>query len=58
LSNCWPSLALAAALTEPHTAFIVGLVASPECTAEIRRNRVHLLADQKSSRNVFGAVRH
>ena len=41
-----PSLELPAALTEPHTAFVVGLVASPERIAEIRRNRVHLLADR------------
>ena len=34
------------ALTEPHRAFVVGLVASPERIAEIRRNRVHLLGDR------------
>jgi [pyruvate, water dikinase]-phosphate phosphotransferase / [pyruvate, water dikinase] kinase len=34
------------ALTEPHRAFVVGLVASPERIAEIRRNRVHMLADR------------
>jgi [pyruvate, water dikinase]-phosphate phosphotransferase / [pyruvate, water dikinase] kinase len=33
-------------LTEPHSAFIVGLVASPERIAEIRRNRVQLLSDR------------
>jgi regulator of PEP synthase PpsR (kinase-PPPase family) len=31
---------------EPHKAFVVGLVASPERIAEIRRNRVQLLADR------------
>lgn len=41
-----PSLEVPAALTEPHTAFVVGLVASPERIAEIRRNRVKLLADR------------
>lgn len=34
------------ALTEPHTAFVVGLVASAERIAEIRRNRVHLMGDR------------
>jgi regulator of PEP synthase PpsR (kinase-PPPase family) len=34
------------ALTEPHTAFVVGLVASTERIAEIRRHRVHLLGDR------------
>jgi [pyruvate, water dikinase]-phosphate phosphotransferase / [pyruvate, water dikinase] kinase len=34
------------ALTRPHSAFVVGLVASPERIAEIRRNRVHLMADR------------
>jgi hypothetical protein len=33
------------ALTEPHTAFVVGLVASAERIAEIRRNRVHLMGE-------------
>jgi regulator of PEP synthase PpsR (kinase-PPPase family) len=37
---------LPAALTEPHTAFVVGLVASAERIAEIRRHRVHLLGDR------------
>jgi len=41
-----PDIELPAALTEPHTAFVVGLVASPERIAEIRRNRVQLLADR------------
>ena len=31
----------------PHKAFVVGLVASPDRIAEIRRNRVHLLADRQ-----------
>ena len=35
------------ALSGPHKAFVVGLVASPDRIAEIRRNRVHLLADRK-----------
>lgn len=39
-------IALPAALVEPHTAFVVGLVASAERIAEIRRNRVHLLGDR------------
>ena len=39
--------AAAAALSEPHSAFVVGLVASPERIAEIRRNRVlGMLADR------------
>ncbi len=41
-----------AALMEPHTAFVVGLVASPDRIAEIRRNRVQVLAD----RNLDGYV--
>lgn len=35
-----------AALMEPHRAFVVGLVASPDRIAEIRRNRVQVLADR------------
>jgi regulator of PEP synthase PpsR (kinase-PPPase family) len=42
------------ALTEPHTAFVVGLVASAERIAEIRRNRVHLMGD----RNLADYVDH
>jgi regulator of PEP synthase PpsR (kinase-PPPase family) len=42
-----PSIEPPAALTGPHRAFIVGLVASPERIAEIRRNRVRLLSDRK-----------
>jgi regulator of PEP synthase PpsR (kinase-PPPase family) len=41
-----PGIELPAALTEPHKAFIVGLIASPERIAEIRRNRVRLMADR------------
>ena len=41
-----PGIDLPLALTEPHSAFVVGLVASPERIAEIRRNRVRLLADR------------
>ena len=33
-------------LTGPHKAFVVGLLASPDRIAEIRRNRVQLLADR------------
>ena len=41
-----PGIELAPALSEPHTAFVVGLVASADRIAEIRRNRVHLLGDR------------
>jgi len=41
-----PSIELPPALTEPHSAFVVGLVASPERIAEIRRNRVRLMSDR------------
>ncbi|KAB2920118.1 MAG: kinase/pyrophosphorylase [Hyphomicrobiaceae bacterium] len=41
-----PGIELPEALTKPHTAFVVGLVASPERIAEIRRNRVRLLSDR------------
>jgi hypothetical protein len=41
-----PGIEPPAALTAPHTAFVVGLVASPERIAEIRRNRVRLLAEK------------
>jgi [pyruvate, water dikinase]-phosphate phosphotransferase / [pyruvate, water dikinase] kinase len=41
-----PGIELPAPLTEPHTAFVVGLVASAERIAEIRRNRVHLIGDR------------
>jgi regulator of PEP synthase PpsR (kinase-PPPase family) len=39
-------------LSKPHTAFVVGLVASPERIAEIRRNRVQMM----SGRNIEGYV--
>jgi regulator of PEP synthase PpsR (kinase-PPPase family) len=41
-----PGIDLPEPLTKPHSAFVVGLVASPERIAEIRRNRVHLLSDR------------
>jgi regulator of PEP synthase PpsR (kinase-PPPase family) len=40
-----PGIELPPALTEPHTAFVVGLVASAERIAEIRRHRVHFMGD-------------
>ena len=41
-----PAILLPDALTTPHTAFIVCLVAAPERIAEIRRNRVRLMSDR------------
>lgn len=41
-----PQVGLPPALLQPTKAFIVGLVASAERIAEIRRNRVQLLADR------------
>lgn len=41
-----PGIALPEALTAPHAAFVVGLVASAERISEIRRNRVRYLADR------------
>lgn len=41
-----PGIEPAAALTAPHSAFVVGLIASPERISEIRRNRVRLLSDR------------
>jgi [pyruvate, water dikinase]-phosphate phosphotransferase / [pyruvate, water dikinase] kinase len=41
-----PGIEPAAALGEPHSAFVVGLVASPERISEIRRNRVRQLSDR------------
>ncbi len=41
-----PSVPLPEALLRPHSAFVVGLVASVERIAEIRRNRVRFLADR------------
>ena len=47
-----PGIDPPAALMEQHKAFVVGLVASPDRIAEIRRNRVQVLAD----RNLDGYV--
>ncbi len=41
-----PSIDLPPALSEPHRALVVALVASPERISEIRRNRVRLLSDR------------
>lgn len=41
-----PGIEPAAALTAPHSAFVVGLIASPERISEIRRNRVRQLSDR------------
>jgi hypothetical protein len=41
-----PAIALPDSLTQPHSAFIVCLVASAERIAEIRRNRVRLMSDR------------
>jgi regulator of PEP synthase PpsR (kinase-PPPase family) len=41
-----PGIDLPAALTEPHPAFVVGLVASPLRIAEIRRNRIPMSTDR------------
>ncbi|MCL4168918.1 UNVERIFIED_CONTAM: hypothetical protein GTU68_066902, partial [Idotea baltica] len=40
-----PDVPVPAALTDAHSAFVVGLIASPDRIAEIRRNRVRFLAD-------------
>lgn len=42
-----PDIAIPSALMEPHSAFVVCLVASPERIAEIRRNRVRLMSDRR-----------
>jgi [pyruvate, water dikinase]-phosphate phosphotransferase / [pyruvate, water dikinase] kinase len=47
-----PGIPLPPALTEPHRAFVVGLVASPDRIAEIRRNRVQIMADRDLSEYV------
>ena len=47
-----PGIALPPALTEPHRAFVVGLVASADRIAEIRRNRVQIMADRNLSEYV------
>jgi hypothetical protein len=41
-----PGIDLPASLAEPHSAFVVGLVASVDRIAEIRRNRVRILSDR------------
>jgi regulator of PEP synthase PpsR (kinase-PPPase family) len=41
-----PGIEIPRSLTEPHSAFVVGLVASVDRIAEIRRNRVRLLSDR------------
>ncbi len=41
-----PDIQLAEPLSGPHSALVVGLVASPERISEIRRNRVRFLADR------------
>jgi [pyruvate, water dikinase]-phosphate phosphotransferase / [pyruvate, water dikinase] kinase len=41
-----PAIPVPDALTEPHNAFVVGLVASAERISEIRRNRVRFLGDR------------
>jgi len=47
-----PGVPLPASLTKPHSALVLGLMASPDRIAEIRRNRVRFLAD----RNLDGYV--
>ncbi len=41
-----PQIALPVALTEPHSAFVVCLVANVDRLAEVRRNRAVLMADR------------
>ncbi len=41
-----PSIPLPESLTQPHSAFVVCLIASPDRIAEIRRNRAMLLGDR------------
>jgi regulator of PEP synthase PpsR (kinase-PPPase family) len=41
-----PAIPVPGSLTGPHSAFVVGLVATPERIAEIRRNRVRLMSDR------------
>ncbi len=41
-----PSIPLPASLTQPHTAFVVCLVASVERISEVRRNRAMLMSDR------------
>ena len=40
------------ALSQPHSAFVVGLVASPDRIAEIRRNRVEIIGDRNLAQYV------
>jgi len=42
-----PGIQPPAVLAEPHRAFVVGLMASVERIADVRRNRVQLLADKE-----------
>ncbi|MEO1651332.1 MAG: pyruvate, water dikinase regulatory protein [Pseudomonadota bacterium] len=42
-----PAIPLPPTLMEPHDAFVVCLVASPERIAEVRRNRVRFLGDRQ-----------
>jgi regulator of PEP synthase PpsR (kinase-PPPase family) len=42
-----PGIDPPAVLATPHRAFVVGLIASVERIVEVRRNRVHLLADKE-----------
>jgi [pyruvate, water dikinase]-phosphate phosphotransferase / [pyruvate, water dikinase] kinase len=42
-----PGIDPPASLAQPHRAFVVGLIASAERIADVRRNRVHLLADRE-----------
>jgi len=41
-----PSIPLPSALSEPHSAFVVCLIASPDRIADIRRNRAVLMGDK------------
>ena len=41
-----PGIEPPASLSQPHTAFVVGLVASAERIAEVRRNRVQFIGDR------------
>ncbi|MBN9262053.1 MAG: kinase/pyrophosphorylase [Hyphomicrobium sp.] len=41
-----PRIEIAPALLEPHKAFVVGLVASPDRIAEIRRHRAMMMSDR------------
>jgi len=41
-----PGIPLPEALTQPHKAFVVCLVASVDRIAEIRRNRVRMMSDR------------